>query len=85
MSDTRVLYLPPPEDSYPGAYINSEFGKDDVTVDGRQFTEVTQQPIPWCTTHNKQAKFDEGDLIGQGAKICVVSTGGLDHKWWKDE
>ena len=43
-----------------------------------------QTPIPWCTTHD--TKGDNTHLMfRRGQKICVISTGGPDHKWWKDE
>lgn len=44
----------------------------------------SQTAIPWCTTHDREAKFDKGKLVGQGEKVCVISNGGPDHKWWID-
>ena len=48
-----------------------------------------QTPIPWCTTHDNRW-FDvpgimAGCYAGNQFKPCVdKSTGGPDHKWWKD-
>lgn len=51
------------------------------------FQEIKREPIPWCTTHNtsvgaESSVCDYGDLSGHGG--CVISTGGPDHKWWRD-
>ncbi len=49
---------------------------------------LTRTAIPWCTFHDYQAM---SDVIGCPAdyrgldESCDISTGGPDHKWWKDE
>ena len=48
-----------------------------------------QTAIPWCTTHDQKAD-DVVCVIGSGdcgyvRLPCVISTGGPDHKWWKDK
>ncbi len=53
-----------------------------------------QVAIPWCPTHNCQVLYGDkcppGMNIEQYAPVgfykawCEVSTGGPDHKWWKD-
>ncbi len=61
--------------------------------DGRTatLTDITQQPIPWCTTHDDIAAKSGDRCRGfsyYGTKWdineCVISSGGTDHKWWKD-
>ena len=51
------------------------------------FQEIEREPIPWCTTHD--ASKVEADWLdptcGAGDGLaCEISTGGPDHKWWKD-
>ncbi len=48
-----------------------------------------QEPMPWCTTHDQKwesvSAIMEGCWAGSQLKPCVdKSTGGPDHKWWKD-
>ena len=52
-------------------------------------TLVDQRAIPWCTTHDaEQADYDDicwkGVWRPNAGGVCVISTGGPDHKWWKD-
>ena len=48
-----------------------------------------QVAIPWCTTHNQCTYVylvrDGEHCGGFDGNSCVVSSGGPDHKWWKDE
>ena len=44
---------------------------------------VTQEPIPWCTTHDTKGDNDHL-MFHRGTKICLISTDGPDHKWWRD-
>ena len=52
------------------------------------FQEIRREPIPWCTTHSSPVlHFDFNEkcwayVVEPGA--CLISTGGPDHKWWKD-
>ncbi len=50
------------------------------------FQEIRREPISWCTTHNHQSNESLhaclAGIIEEGA--CRISTGGPDHKWWKD-
>ena len=56
-------------------------------VDAKLFL---QQAIPWCIAHDDMASWDAldercwayGRATVEGA--CVISHGGLDHKWWVD-
>ncbi len=59
------------------------------------FQEIRREPIPWCTTHNNQLHGKLGEdaieglwqiwcLFNDSDMPCVVSTGGPDHKWWRD-
>ena len=57
--------------------------------------EIRQEAIPWCTTHDSKvasppplltcewvlAHWDDVATI----QPCNPSTGGPDHKWWRDE
>ncbi len=48
-----------------------------------------REPISWCTTHDNEAVHEQGTGCYQAIAIgnwsdCVISTGGVDHKWWKD-
>ena len=49
---------------------------------------VDQEAIPWCTTHDSIAERTRGghwlDECGDDPFYCKISTGGPDHKWWKD-
>ena len=49
-------------------------------------TIIGQEAIPWCTTHSDVASLDAEKcwayVVEPGA--CVISSGGPDHKWWKD-
>jgi len=49
---------------------------------------LTQTAIPWCTTHDSSMTTDGQRCLVQTifdyAEGCVISTGGPDHKWWKD-
>ncbi len=56
-----------------------------VTSLGDQ-TIVDQTGIPWCTAH-KTSLPDADDWcwkMGSDKADCVISRGGLDHKWWVD-
>ena len=53
---------------------------------------ITQQAILWCTTHDSKL-IARGDmcqdkswstLAGLDSGVCVISTGGPEHKWWRD-
>ncbi len=52
-----------------------------------------QTAIPWCTRHDSKAYVREDDLASSCQQAdgygwidqCVISTGGPDHKWWRDE
>lgn len=59
--------------------------------------KVTQEAIPWCTTHDMKVtighKYREwiwdGCIVAvnewrDNTDTCVVSEGGPDHKWWQD-
>ena len=48
-----------------------------------------QEAIPWCTVHN--TKGVRPNLVCDLAQFaefpvtdCNISTGGPEHKWWKD-
>ena len=50
-----------------------------------------QEAIPWCTTHNVQRSGDQpyckdarAPDIDAEIHECEISSGGPDHKWWKD-
>ncbi len=49
-------------------------------------TIIDPEAIPWCTTHDHQSNESLhaclAGIIKEGA--CHISTGGPDHKWWKD-
>ena len=51
-----------------------------------------QTAIPWCTTHDEGAVADGfivcrvGVVLGELAQTnCLISTGGPNHKWWRDD
>ena len=44
-----------------------------------------QEAIPWCTFHKRSVVFPESGLCADGPVGCMISTGGPDHKWWRDE
>ena len=60
--------------------------------DGRMASSsesVTQEAIPWCTTHDEGAIADGfvvcrvGVVLGADVQTdCVILTGGPDHDWW---
>ena len=45
--------------------------------------------IPWCTTHDRMMDSEDPERYcfeaGSVDDPCVISTGGPDHKWWKDD
>jgi len=48
-----------------------------------------QTPIPWCTTHDSPKVVDDKARYCYEKSLaevftCEISTGGPDHKWWKD-
>ncbi len=53
-----------------------------------------REAIPWCTTHDfgechcghvEVCHCQSHDAVSAGPiNTCVISTGGPDHKWWKD-
>ncbi len=55
---------------------------------------VTQEAIPWCTTHdiskdipnpNSAADRPEDCLLSEYREgECVISRGGPDHDWWRN-
>lgn len=54
---------------------------------------ITQTPIPWCTTHDSYGYVrpkglpdacQQAEAYGWEG-LCVISTGGPDHRWWQDE
>ena len=53
----------------------------DVPVDSIMQRQWVQVAIPWCITHDRPDELDE---YGDDGGLCEVSTGGPDHKWWKD-
>ncbi len=48
---------------------------------------ISQEAIPWCTTHDMTIIGDDDYCwkIDYDKLDCVISSGGLDHKWWKDQ
>ena len=66
------------------------------------FQEIRREPIPWCTTHDRDAHMTTwsvkeqqqtpggcgevrlSDECYEDITRCIVSTGGPDHKWWRD-
>ena len=56
-------------------------------------SRVTQQAIPWCTTHDSKVTDPvdgdpdtcaRGEWEPQLVGLCEISTGGPEHKWWVD-
>ena len=47
---------------------------------------INREAIPWCTLHDRMIFLKRP--LDCGAPLddeeCVISTGGPDHKWWKD-
>lgn len=62
----------------------------DVPSDPMMQRQWSQQAIPWCTTHDLKAFTDGSDAcwleegLENNPRRCEISTGGPDHKWWKD-
>ena len=63
----------------------------DVPSDQMMQLQWIQTAIPWCTTHDAQQSGDQpyckdARAPDTDAEIhkCTFSTGGSDHKWWKD-
>ena len=65
----------------------------DVILDAARH-HATQQPIPWCNTHDAWMQYPGLNRCAQGVHLheltgiagCDnISTGGPDHKWWKDQ
>ncbi len=54
----------------------------DVPTDPVMQSQWQQEAIPWCITHDQPDELDE---YGDHGGLCEVSTGGPDHKWWKDK
>ena len=60
--------------------------------DANEVTDAyVQEAIPWCVKHDSMAEdnymcdVEVGSPTDKNVKPdCVVSTGGPDHKWWKD-
>ena len=56
---------------------------------------IRQEAIPWCTTHDSETAISLDGQVYFCRKAqtwthlethgCEVSTGGPDHKWWRDE
>ena len=55
----------------------------DVPSDPMMANQWRRTAIPWCTTHDTKGDNDHL-MFHRGRKICVISTGGPDHWWWKD-
>ena len=64
----------PPKPWTPDAFRSVVTSLEDHTI-------VDQVAIPWCTTHDRPDELDE---YGDDGGLCEVSTGGPDHKWWRD-
>ena len=50
--------------------------------------DVTQQAIPWCTTHDLPSCPLPARFCYEAYRdpfSCSISTGGPDHKWWRDQ
>ena len=47
-------------------------------------TIIDQEAIPWCTNHDNPSTDTECWWGGVGQKVCIISTGGPAHKWWRD-
>ena len=70
-------------------------GIDSTCLGDGSREEVNREPIPWCTTHDREAveyehtegMYDECWLAiwtSHNKGVCRISVGGPDHKWWKD-
>ncbi len=63
----------------------------ETAVGGQAFAMLKRKAIPWCTTHDSEVPKHR-DWICWSAfarnphlQGCVISTGGLLHKWWTDK
>ena len=63
----------------------------DVPSDPMMTTQWKRTAIPWCTIHDNIAGTTENGCKGftkwdvKSGYDCMISTGGPDHKWWKDD
>ncbi len=48
---------------------------------------IDQTAIPWCTVHDAskiEADWRPATCGAGDGQACLISTGGPDHKWWRD-
>ncbi len=96
----RTVYRIPEGEGFHSPYVGSEpWSEGTVTVDG-DMMPVEQQAISWCTFHHRPLGTGAGGgdfnpmdetcaYPPENAPMpeiydCVISTGGLGHKWWVD-
>ncbi len=89
--EKRTVYQIPEGEGFHSPYVESEpWSEGTVTVDG-DMMPVEQHAIPWCITHDMKAVIVQDGIRGfcpllgkRNDDPCVVSQGGLEHKWWVD-
>ena len=65
--------------------MQEHLNKSETRFSDYYYTTVDQKVISWCTTHDKSSTYGKSCAVAtDDGPVCVISSGGPDHKWWQD-